>query len=70
MARKSVDVEDVVIAKRAERLGVTPDEALQSLADQGLRRIKSDLIVEAFNGLSEADQIAALTAVNANPLAT
>lgn len=70
MAQKTVEINEVVLGKLAEQMGISnADTALQARIDQEAEQIKGRLLMDAFLRLSEANQIAALTAVNANPLA-
>ena len=69
MAQKTIEVDEVVLGKLAEQMGIEDaDAALQARIDVEAANIKRELLNRAFRELSESDQITALTAVNANPL--
>ena len=71
---KQVQVNDVVLGKLVEQANagrsepLTDDEVLQGRIDAEAAKITREELNRAFRSLSQDDQIAALTAVNANPL--
>lgn len=72
--QKTVDINDVVLGKLVEQANagrdtpLTADEVLQGRIDAEAAKITREELNRAFRSLSQDNQIAALTAVGANPL--
>ena len=75
IVKKEVNINDVVLGKLTEQANagretpLTDDEVLQGRIDAEAAKVTREELNRAFRSLSQDDQIAALTAVNANPLA-